>query len=123
MNLGDKLKKFRKDRNMTQQQMADFLSMSRSTLSYYERGLYKGDINFLHMLENKTELPVTYWLDGDDFELTAFDTLEYFINYLINSRKLNDDLTLPPQYKDDIMGLLQEYIKQKAIEIYKKDTN
>ena len=38
INLGKKIKEYRKLNNITQQELANKLGISRSTLSYYENG-------------------------------------------------------------------------------------
>lgn len=37
-HLGERIRKFRKENKLTQQQLADFLGVSRESISMYERG-------------------------------------------------------------------------------------
>ncbi len=37
-HLGERIRKFRKENNLTQQQLADLLGVSRESISMYERG-------------------------------------------------------------------------------------
>ena len=48
--LGEKIKKYRKENNISQQDLATKLGISRATLSYYENNLIEPNIYFLYNL-------------------------------------------------------------------------
>ncbi|MCL2494132.1 MAG: helix-turn-helix domain-containing protein [Oscillospiraceae bacterium] len=43
----DTIRRLRKERNLTQQQMADYLQIDRSTYAYYESGRTRLNIDFI----------------------------------------------------------------------------
>ncbi len=58
INLGKKIKEYRKLNNITQQELANKLGISRSTLSYYENG--EVEPNIYTLLTIKTIIQLHY---------------------------------------------------------------
>ena len=64
--LSDKLKKLRKDRNLTQVRLASLLGIPQSTYSGYEAGSREPDIEMLDKLANYFGVSVDYLLGRED---------------------------------------------------------
>lgn len=71
---GNKLKKLRKDRNLKQEELANLLNISASTIGMYEQGRREPDNATLKKIANFFEVSTDYLLDNyssskHDFEL------------------------------------------------------
>ena len=65
MNLKDKLIKIRKDNNLTQEELADKLYISRQTVSNWETGKFYPDIETLILISNTFNVPLDDLLKTD----------------------------------------------------------
>lgn len=65
MNLKDKLIKLRKDNNLTQDELAEKLYISRQTISNWENGKTYPDIETLILISNKFNISLDYLLKED----------------------------------------------------------
>ncbi|WP_075857505.1 S24 family peptidase [Clostridium perfringens] len=69
------IKKYRKDNNLTQQQLADKLDISRSVLSYYENNNAEPNIYFLYNFSRLINCTIDELVDSagifDDFSLSS----------------------------------------------------
>ena len=70
--LGKRLKELRAEKNLSQQQMADELGISRMAYRYYEAAQRTPDIDFLDKLHEYTGLPMEYLLGRT--ENTSYET-------------------------------------------------
>lgn len=66
MLFADRLKELRKDKGLTQEDMADFLCIKRQTYSAYERKISLPDINILYKLSDFFGVTVDYLLGKSD---------------------------------------------------------
>lgn len=77
MNYGKRLKKLREERKLSQQQLADKLSINRSTYARYELGQTQPDYDTLRKIADFFEVSVDYLLgresNNDLPELTEKD--------------------------------------------------
>jgi len=64
MNM-NRIKELRKQKNMTQKELAKHLKIADSTLSYWEMGRYEPDSEALLMLSRFFQVPIDYILKGD----------------------------------------------------------
>lgn len=60
MSFGDMVKKLRKEQKMTQQELADKLHISRSTIAMYERGGHRPNYEILNALSRLFDVSVGY---------------------------------------------------------------
>lgn len=58
--LSERLKDIRKFKGYTQQEMADFLGISKSSLNNYEQGIRKPNIEILELIADKLNYPMEY---------------------------------------------------------------
>ena len=63
--IGDKLKKARNEKNLTQQEVAEKLHISRTTISSWENARTLPDINYLILLSEIYELSLDELIKGD----------------------------------------------------------
>lgn len=65
MSFGETLKNLRKNKKITQAELAYSLEVSRSALSLYELDLREPDFNFLHKISRYFEVSLDFLLDTD----------------------------------------------------------
>lgn len=63
---GERIKELRTMRGMSQQDLADLLDLNKVTISQYERGARKPDLNVLTALSDIFNVSVDYILGNDD---------------------------------------------------------
>ena len=68
--LGDKIKVYRENKNMTQNEIAEILGVKASTISKYEAGTLEPNIESLKKLADLFEVSIDELLKEDDFERT-----------------------------------------------------
>ena len=86
MILGELLVNLRKDRGYTQQNLAEILNTSRSSISNYEKGTNYPDLNGLVKIADLLNVSTDYLL-GRTTYLEGFDSLN---NKMIGSITLSD---------------------------------
>lgn len=94
-HIGDKIRKLRTDKGLTQKQLGDLLEYSESSISYIEKGSRSFDIKDLPKLAEIFAVPQTYLLDHQftNFRAEADDSKN--IKY------------------DDVMNDFRKYAKDK----------
>lgn len=122
MLLGDRLKQLRTEKKITQDEMANLLSIKRQTYSAYERHVSLPDANVLIKLSDFFDVTVDYLLGVSDFKVPIDRILEQDIDTEIN----NDEFDVF-QYKGswncgkrlkelrEEMGLTQDEVSKKAV--------
>ncbi|RXZ84300.1 XRE family transcriptional regulator [Paenibacillaceae bacterium] len=63
--LGERLRSLRKERKMTQEQLASFLNAVKSTISQYENNINEPDIETIKKLADCFDVSVDYLLGRD----------------------------------------------------------
>ena len=66
MNIGEKIKEKRSSMNLTQQELAAQLNVSRSTVSNWEVGRNYPDIEMIVNISNLLDVSLDVLLKGDD---------------------------------------------------------
>ncbi len=84
MNFGENLKRLRKERNLSQEQLSEMLNVSRQAISKWESNKTYPDIENLMLLRNIFNIAL------DDL---LFDENKDKIEYVINSSKLPTNST------------------------------
>ena len=74
--LGDKIKLYRENKNMTQSEVAEMLGVKSATISKYEAGLLEPNIESLKKLAELYEVSVDELLKEDDFDISKINILE-----------------------------------------------
>lgn len=117
MNTFIRLRQLRLDRNVTQQQIADFLKTTKNSISNWELGKTEPDINSIKTLANYFDVSTDYLLNRTDdprpFPLEDLRT----IDEKLNSDKFAIDIynkskNLSPQLKDEVLRYI-DYLKSR----------
>ncbi|MED4866146.1 helix-turn-helix domain-containing protein [Heyndrickxia faecalis] len=66
MGYGDRLKKLRDKRNLSQQQLADALNINRSTYARYELGQTQPDFDTLKKIASFYDVSIDYLIKGEN---------------------------------------------------------
>ncbi len=74
--LGDKIKLYRENKKMTQNEVADILSVSSATISKYESGALEPNIESLKRLAELFEISVDELIREDEFDISKINILE-----------------------------------------------
>lgn len=74
--LGDKIKVYRENKNMTQNEIAEILGVKATTISKYESGTLEPNIESLKKLADLFEVSIDELLKEDDFDISKINVLE-----------------------------------------------
>lgn len=118
MKLKDKIKAYRQENKLTQQQLADMLNVSRSNIAEIEAGRIKGTLKFVTKLSEVSCRPITYWTDEDIDEIEqkyhSYEALDIVIDAMIDKGMIDADGNVSEKGKDLLMGILEKEIKMKC---------
>lgn len=92
-SIGDRLRKIRKERKLTQKQIGDYLGMSESGYGYYEQGTRKPSNETIKKLAKKYNVSVAYLLcETDDPTPSDSDTYNplHEIDQILKELKIKD---------------------------------
>lgn len=109
-DFGERIKTMRLSRGMTQQQLADAIEQSRTSVGMYEIGEREPDFETLEALADVFNVPMVAFFGNDRITPEDFDILETLhqnpkLNMLFDhSRKLKDsDIEFMLQYAKNIL--------------------
>ena len=108
MKWNEKLKQARKNAKMTQQELADYLGVSRSTVANYEIGRRKPTFIELKKIAKRLNVDINYMVEGDEVN-KEMDLITRATNVFYDADLSNEDKDLIFQ---DIMQL---YMKGKTV--------
>ena len=74
--LGEKIKKYRESKNMTQGEIADILGVKAATISKYEAETLEPNIESLKRLADLFEVSVDELIKEDSFDISKINILE-----------------------------------------------
>lgn len=107
--IGDKVRSLRKSLGYTQQQLADKLNVSRSTIKMIETGINKPSFDLLERMANFFNVSADYFLNDD-------------INDIINNNR--EVKPIPTEEKrKEVKGFVAELLKRCVMEGIIKDPN
>lgn len=100
--IGKKIQAIRKTRGLSQQQLADLMDVTRSTISNWECGRRSPHLNELNDLSNKLNVTLEYFKEtGDDVK-----------ELIAKASQVFNDKNIPYQVKaDTYKELMKIYIK------------
>jgi len=88
----NRIRELRKQMDMTQRELAKYLQVADSTLSYWETGRYDPDNAALMKLSRFFQVPIDYILGGDftrwDIESPNMFVSELKAEYTVNSKNI-----------------------------------
>ncbi|MGG3965007.1 helix-turn-helix domain-containing protein [Heyndrickxia faecalis] len=97
MGYGDRLKRLRDKRNLSQQQLADALNINRSTYARYELGQTQPDFETLEKIASFFDVSIDYLIKGED----------------TTNNSLKSNL---PKHENDSLAEINKLIKEYGIE-------
>jgi len=104
-DFGRKLVDLRKQRGISQEQLAMDLNVSQSTISNYEQGLTKPDTNILKKICDYFNVPIAYMFSDEKIIFHTVENHHGNSGYMINST-LNT-------YTDKLIELYELRLKEK----------
>lgn len=111
MNIGDNIKKIRKEKKITQSQLASSLQISQSYLSDLENNRKNLGIKTIEKIAKKLNVSVAYLTSGNKMlsDLTEDEINEQFskLRFKINKDNTNRELNL----KSNLLDLIQRDLK------------
>jgi transcriptional regulator with XRE-family HTH domain len=111
MDVGNKIKRFREQRNYTQQYMSDRLKISQNTYSKIETGGIKLTVERLNQIAEVLEVPVEQILSSDNQVFNFHNSnIEKFYGYIETLHEDNKELT---QKTIEILNNQLEYLKKE----------
>jgi transcriptional regulator with XRE-family HTH domain len=105
--LGDKIKEIRKDMNLTQDQFAKKLGISRSYLGDMERGRLKGNnVKIISKLSDITGKPMEFFIDKSDEEtdIKPYEFLDAALEMLIDKKMIDSEGNITSKKAQDIIN-------------------
>ena len=93
----NRIRELRKQKKMTQKELAIHLEIANSTLSYWEQGKYEPDIKSLKMLSGFFNVPIDYLLYSDKPEVME-------LNRQDNSTVGEKEITYDPDRNNPILN-------------------
>ena len=70
--IGENIKKVRKQKHMTQRELAEALGMRDAAISKYEKGIVTPPLETLKQLADVLQVPIAYLLSGSLYPQTVF---------------------------------------------------
>lgn len=103
----------RRQKGLTQQEMADFLKISKPTYNHYENGRYEPNIENLIKLADFFHCSVDYLIGHQSSDIIYFDSLSSVQKKLVELiQKLNDEQGLIViGYLSDMLKIPYEQVK------------
>ena len=99
--LGIKLRRCRKNCNLSQQQVADTLGINRTTYTYYESGRFEPSLTTISKLAQIFCVDVSQLLPSEAPESPLSDTTQEIINPIYSLTKDEQNLILAFRLLDD----------------------
>ena len=107
IKVGQFITKKRKEKNLTQEQLADKLNVSNKTISKWECGKCMPDYSLIEALCKELDITIAQLLDGNEYKENAPQTEnEQIIKLAEDIQKLKKDKIVPRIYITSIVLLL-----------------
>lgn len=101
MNLGENIRKIRKEKDKKQQEIYDAIGVNQSTYSKIENNKYKMDIDTLKNIAKVLEVDITKLIGEDKIE----------INHTNNDNSIGDSgIIVKDSHSEDLISSLKEQI-------------
>jgi len=112
--LGERLRKLRLERKLTQREVAEQLGIGVSTLGMYEGGWREPDLDTLMKLARFYGVTTDYLVGVDDSELSPEDQLRRLGAYLRGSGATEEDVELILQILESRQRLRERVRQEKG---------
>ncbi|UFH66256.1 helix-turn-helix domain-containing protein [Clostridium cadaveris] len=88
MNIGQSIRKIRKDKKLTLKQVGNKLGMSEQAIGQYERGERQVAAGMLNKIADALDVPVSKLLEDDTINLTNSENANTYIDLVIGMPEL-----------------------------------
>lgn len=102
-------KKLRKEKKLTQKQLAELIHVDQSTISKWEKEKTIPDVQTLEILSNFFKIPIDNLVKGNEYKNTIEIEEEKSINEI--SKKQKEIIKLITNLNDDLCNKVEGYIK------------
>ncbi len=120
MNLGERIKQLRLEKNYYQVEIANFLHVTIGTISNYENGVHNPDVETLCKLAEYFEVSVDYLLGRTDFRKPIDALSQPLVKDYMAVDILNTTLGLTPENRAALVSYLDYLNAKNGQEIGKK---
>lgn len=118
LNIGENIKKYRKEKKLTQPQLASLINKSESSVRKYENGEVTPSMDILKQIADILDLPlIDLIVDNDNF--VDSNLYQKFINELGSSKS---SIYLKPSeineinYETEAMGIIETLLRSKYVQ-------
>lgn len=109
--LGERLTKLRKNKKLTQQELAQELKISRSSLSQYEINKRQPDYETLKLIADYFQVSIDYLITGNMYSKSPDEMWKEFLDP--KTQIFFKDLQNAPEEKIDELIRFWEFIKER----------
>lgn len=107
MNLGEKIKKYRVEKGLTQQELADIIGVQRAAISKYEKNIVSISINQIEKIASALDITTSQLLYDQEIENTLNQSAEILSNF-----NPNDPSTFTEVSFEDEVQRQEMYLKE-----------
>jgi transcriptional regulator with XRE-family HTH domain len=118
-NFSKNLKRIRKERGLSQYDLADITGISQQMIAHYETNVTEPPLDKIEVIAKTLKVEISDLLYNDnlnpstDVDITKFDTRSL--------KKLQEILSLPQNDRADIYRLLNKLIRKNQLELKEKN--
>lgn len=113
----DKVKKYRKDRNLNQTQFAELVGIARTQITQLESGSRKPTLNIIRRIAEATDTPLSFWLEDSEInEIAVYEGLDVIIDKMLQDGLIDEEGNFDNKLDLLLLTMLKQEIKLK---IYK----
>lgn len=109
INIGEKIKMLRKEKKLTQKELANEIGVTASTVTKYENGQLEPNIEVLNRISNIFRISISALVE-DNYSRKEFSTEPEFLSLyeLVNSKELTEE-TIDKLTKCIIRAVINKY--------------
>lgn len=107
MNFASTLKNLRESQNITQEQLADYLKVSRPTIAGYETKSRQPDFEKLEKMAKFFDVSIDYLLTGSEFKTVTVAPNKPLSEKLLNREVLDSYKKLSLESKQDVLKYIE----------------
>lgn len=109
INIGEKIKMLRKEKKLTQKELAKEIGVTASTVTKYENGQLEPNIEVLNRISNIFRISISALVE-DDYSRKEFSTEPEFLSLyeLVNSKEITEE-TIDKLTKCIIRAVINKY--------------
>lgn len=105
MNLGEKIKKYRVEKGLTQQELADIIGVQRAAISKYEKNIVSISINQIEKIASALDITTSQLLYDQEIENALNQSAEILSNFNPNDPSTFTEVSFEDEAKRQEMYL------------------